>query len=257
MMTVEEMKALALKMGPALSDVASSYIAPINWTDPTTTPTVVIDHATVFFVNTGKRIFAVTASHVYNAFLVQKAASPNIVCCIANRDFDLCTRVIADDPYVDIATFEISEREIRKIGKTVLTGSQNEWPPAPPQQGKGVFFAGYPSVARKILGPNEIEFGIYAANTVATEVTGDLINCQFNRKEWIDHLGLGLPEENYDLSGISGAPLLTLVENDGVMSWRLGGVIYCGPRGGEEMILARSAKFICGDGSIKPFSVCN
>jgi hypothetical protein len=71
-----------------------------------------------------------------------------------------------------------------------------------------------------------LSFGIHAGNTDATEVTDRVITCQFDRQQWIDHLGNGLPPEGYDQGGLSGAPLLTLVENNNVFSWRLGGSFF-------------------------------
>jgi len=59
----------------------------------------------------------------------------------------------------------------------------------------------------------------------------------------------------YNLSGISGCPVLTLVDHKGVLSWRLAGVTYGAPRYEREMILVRRADFIREDGSLKPFLV--
>lgn len=254
-MTPEEMEGLARRMGRPLSDAVVSYVAPIYWTDPRTEPVSVLDSASIFFINTGERTFAVTTSHVYHAYLRKKEATPQIICVVSSRIFVPEASLIDDNPDLDVATFAVNDGEIRRYGKVVLTGSQRQWPPAPPQAGRRVFFAGFPGKARRVLGPTEVEFGIYAANTVATEVTNELITCEFDCKRWIDHIGLGLPEQNYDLSGLSGAPLLTLVEQEGVLSWRLGGVIYSGPRTMSDMILARRPDFIRSDGSLRGFAV--
>jgi len=245
----------ALKLGPALSNVAASYIAPIYWLDPHAPLTAVPQNGTIFFLNCSGTTFAVTADHVYRAYLAKKQAAPHIVCKIGNMTVDPENRCIDRNEDLDIVTFRITDDEIHQIGKLALTGSQQKWPPAPPWPGRGVFFAAYPGVAHILHDGHIIDFGIYAANTIATQVTDELITCEFERERWVDHLGLGLPEEGYNLSGISGCPLLTLVDHRGILSWRLAGVTYGAPRCAGEMILVRRADFIREDGRLTPFSV--
>jgi hypothetical protein len=47
-------------------------------------------------------------------------------------DFDGKNSIIASHPDLDIATFRASSAEITSTKKTVLTGFQSNWPPAPP-----------------------------------------------------------------------------------------------------------------------------
>lgn len=56
----------------------------------------------------------------------------------------------------------------------------------------------------------------------------------FNRANWIDVMGLGLPPERYDFGGISGGPMLSVIERHGLRSWALAGVIYEGPNPSTE-----------------------
>lgn len=168
--------------------------------------------------------------------------------------FDAESRLIDRDSDLDVATFEITEEEVRRLGKSVLTGGQVAWPPLPPWPGRGVFFAGYPGVATRMRG-HVIEYGVYALNTVATSVTDRLIACEFDRANWLDTRGLGLPPAGFDLSGISGSPLLTLVDSKRVLSWRLSGITFSGPRAGTEMILVRRADCLRQDGTLQRFVV--
>jgi hypothetical protein len=41
-----------------------------------------------------------------------------------------------------------------------------------------------------------------------------------------DIMGKGLPPEDFDFGGISGGPMLTVVENCGLRLWRLAGCIF-------------------------------
>ncbi len=70
--------------------------------------------------------------------------------------------------------------------------------------------------------------------------------------------GQGLPPENFDFRGMSGGPMLTVVQNT-LRSWMLAGVIVQGPntdlREGEsipglEIIRARRAQFIKPSGQL-------
>jgi hypothetical protein len=149
----------------------------------------------------------------------------------------------------DVATFRIRQDEVDTLRKTVLRGSERAWPPPPPQAGRGVFFAGYPGLARRAINPNLNEFGIYTAATPATEITDYLITCEFDREEWVHTVGAGLPPENYDLGGLSGAPLLALVEHH-VLSWRLAGIIIQA-RADGNVLLARRADVIRPDGTVE------
>jgi hypothetical protein len=140
--------------------------------------------------------------------------------------FDPEERLIDRDPTLDIATFRITEREVETImGKWIHRPAQ--WPPLPPEEGKGVFTAGSPAVHRRILSGHAIEWGVYSLLVTATAVSDEKIICQFERGEWVDPRGFELaePPPKPSIPGLSGAPLWTLTEN-ATIGWRLGGVIY-------------------------------
>ena len=63
--------------------------------------------------------------------------------------------------------------------------------------------------------------------------------------------------EKYDMGGISGGPMLTIVEHGGLRLNRLAGVIYSGPKPGSddkiegfEVVRARRADFILPNGRL-------
>ena len=52
----------------------------------------------------------------------------------------------------------------------------------------------------------------------------------FDRNCWIPVFRAGgLPPVRYDFGGISGGPMLSVVERNGFRSWALAGIIYEGP----------------------------
>ena len=71
-------------------------------------------------------------------------------------------------------------------------------------------------------------------------------------------LGAMIPE-NFNFGGISGGPMLSVIEHRGLRTWALAGVIYQGPNtshnadeaiAGFELIRARRAHFILPDGTL-------
>ncbi len=60
----------------------------------------------------------------------------------------------------------------------------------------------------------------------------------------------GTAPPDYDIRGVSGAPLVTHVERSGLTLWQLAGVIYKGAGG---MIFAARADYILPDGRLRAF----
>lgn len=252
-MATTKNEAVALLKGPygrEIANVATSYTSVIFWgtLNPHSGDTQ-IGNGSVFFLDCGEGVFAVTADHVYQAYLERKELEPNLICQIGNVPFAPETRLIDQDPILDVATFRIDEREIVADGKVVHRPGPSTWPPKPPEIGKGVFFAGFPRVHRSQNGPRTFEWGSYIGVTTATSVTDQYIACQFDRQEMVDMFGTGLPPEKQWLGGLSGAPLWTLVQTD-IFSWRLGGVIY--QYSSEfEILYARRSGCIARDGHLR------
>jgi hypothetical protein len=160
---------------------------------------------------------------------------------------------------LDIATFRVGQSEIARLGKTVLTGFQTTWPPGPPQQGRGIHYSGYPGVETLHVSEQEVWFGCMTGSGVASSVNERDVSTQIEREYWNSVLGRGLPPVNFVFGGISGGPMLTVVETSTLRSWALAGVIYQGPNPSEnpddaivglEIIKARRAHFIRPDGTL-------
>lgn len=209
--------------GREISNLASSYTSAIFWTSAASD--VKTGHGSIFFIDCGNGPFAITANHVYEGYLKSKKVDPFIKCQIGNVPFIPENRLIDHDKELDIATFTIDEKEIKADDKVVYAVNPNDWPPKPPDIGKGIFFAGYPKKYSKRKLPEKIEFGTYVGVLIATSVSERHIVCQYIRDDIVNIFGTEpLPERQY-LGGLSGAPLWTLVQTE-IFSWRLGGIIY-------------------------------
>jgi len=147
----------------------------------------------------------------------------------------------------DIATLSVSERELETIAKHPIA----YWPPAPPDDDdRGVLLAGYPATEIVKKGPRTSSFGTYAASAIAQRTTEWQLSCrvEWNYVQGMPELG-GLPPRGFDTGGMSGGPVFTIRERDGILSFPLAGVISEG-QPAWDTIIADRADFIRADGSI-------
>ncbi len=251
-MTAENAVALAKSdSGRALLKTAAGHVAPFFFLPGTPAEGTTINNGSVFFLDCGQGAFAVTADHVYQAYLSRKEDDPGLLCRIGAVPFVPEERLIDRDPERDIATFRIEEQEVVRAGKAVYNPSPESWPPEPPHQGQGVLFAGFPGCERRLIRGREVEFGVCAAALVATSVNDRDIVCRLARENWLETFGMDLSRERQFLGGLSGAPLWTVVERAGAVTWRLGGVISSFNEG-WELLKAKHAAGILADGRLKP-----
>ena len=209
-------------------------------------------HGSMFFLDCGRGPFAVTAGHVYDAYLEHVHERHVRGTQVGDIGFDPQERLIASGKHLglDIATFRITPAEIAATGKKIIRGTDGPWPP-PPNEGEVVYFGGFPECERDRIADKEFSFGLHSAMVPLTSFTEHQLCCQFDRKYWMDIRGLGLPPVGYELSGASGGPILQPVFKDGEWDWRLVGVISEGVMAEDfERITAVRAHFILPDGRL-------
>lgn len=252
---------MAAGLGKAELEFVMSLTAPLYW--------IIreghgyrVQNGSAFFLDAGEGIFAVTANHVIEGWK-RDCDNRDVVAlqlgCDLPIDFDSKNAIIAAHKEIDIATFRISASEIASIKKTSLTGYQKAWPPLPPQQDKGIYFGGFPGTETIWLSRTAISFGASPFGGVASSVSERQVSSLVERRRLIPVLGCGLPPENFNFGGISGGPMLNVIEQNGLRSWSLAGVIHEGPNpspdnaqaiGGLEIIMARRAHFLLQDGKL-------
>jgi hypothetical protein len=231
-----------------LHQAAHQYVRPLWWLDPDRSRTDRIRNGTTFFLECGHGAFGVTAGHVYDEFAAH--AERGARCRIGESPVcDLRDRLISRGTTTDIATYRVTTEEVCQFGGAILTGYQDQWPPKAAEVDRGVLFAGFPGMARELPTEYHIEWGIYSALGIASSVSLRDVSCLLERHEWVPTQGAIEPEEGYDLGGISGAPMLALVDGD-VVGWRLAGVIYECSREIGEIVRAARADYIEADGSV-------
>jgi hypothetical protein len=253
---------VAAGLGRAELEFATSLTAPLYWIIREDENRYRVRNGSAFFLDAGAGVFAVTANHVIEKWRDDRAKGTVMALQLGldiQLDFADKNAIIAGHSEIDIASFRISRDEIKTIGKTVLTGYQRAWPPSPPQQDRGVYYSGYPGRERIWLSRHEISFGAAPGGGVASSVSETDVSSLLERQNLIAVLGGGIPPEDYDFGGMSGGPMLTVIETGTIRSWSLAGVIYQGPNPsidpaqaitGLEIIKARRAHFILPDGQL-------
>ncbi len=251
----EEKKAVAASaFTRQMHDSAATHITWLFWRAEHciigAPPTV--HNASAFVLNCGRGPFVVTAAHVYRQFLADKKRSRRMGSQIGNVAFNLQERIIdcGTDRRVDIATFQIEASELATLGKQIVTGTDGAWA-APPNPGEIALFGGFFGSQRIVTNSSEVSFGMHIAMTPVTDLTDHQIRCRFERKNWVDVRGLGLPLPGFDLGGVSGGPLLVPTFINDQWTWRLAGVVSEAQMHREyEAIIAERAHFILPNGRI-------
>lgn len=237
-------------LGRQVLFAAISYSGPFAWSLIREPERRWLGHGTAFALDCGNGPFLVTAAHVVRGCMTDILEyKKGVVVQFGDAEFDLSEALIDIDDDQDLATLKITRQQIAQSERTVLTGSQSDWPPPPPQESKAVFFAGFPACGSYRVNSEAYSFGIYAAILRTTAVGPRNITLHIDPDDLDDFADLGLPTRGQDMAGISGAPLLSWVNVRGVDSWRLGGVIYESSQS-LDVVFAARADFIGVDGKI-------
>ena len=127
---------------------------------------------------------------------------------------DLHKRVVGISEKLDIVTFALDEELVSRLGSTPL----GNWPPKPPQEGKGIMIAGYPGLDRIESKNLTVSFGLFTVIGIARTVTDRQITWLLEREHQIANNKIpNLPYE-YDLGGISGGPVISWFESESFIS---------------------------------------
>ncbi len=233
--------------GEVLQQVAIDCSAPIFWFDPTQDKGErITNNGTVFFLNSGARMFGVTAAHVVEGYRQERQANPELRCQIYSVSFPLEQRVISVSSDLDLATLDVKPGEIEEMGK-VIHEPACAWPPGLPQSGRGVFFAGFPGGQRE-EGSRNVIWGQASALVPVTDVQPDRLHIVFERAFWVPNDNAVLPPEDVRWGGISGGPVFAIIEGN-VVTWYIAAVISQILKG-YEILRATPITFIQADGRI-------
>ncbi len=259
----EAKKILRRGLGRAELEFAASVTAPFFWVLRGSDGIVSYKNGSVFFLDAGSGVFAVTANHVVQECMNDTKSSMFVQSVIGGHGrtvkVNIGDRIIDGNEKIDIATFRVTREEIHCSGCTILTGIQSSWPPPLPEPEQSVTCCGFPGSGRKKLAPNELAFGRFGLGATVSSVHERCISILVERENLRRVLGAKDMPENYDFGGMSGGPVIAIAEMGGIRSWMPAGVIFQGPNSstdpsqsilGLEIIRARPIQFIMADGSL-------
>jgi hypothetical protein len=248
-------------LGEAELALAASFCAPLYWVNRIDVRQIEVKNGSAFFLDAGEGPFGVTAYHVVKNWQQDRESGcgPLRLGGEGNSvEFYFEDRAIAFHHGIDIATFRISPEEIKRIGKTIITGVQSTWPPKPPTVNRGIYYCGFPQTETRQLTLQKVEFGCLRGSGVASSVNDRDVVTMIEREYLIPAGSRPAPPENFDFGGISGGVMITVVEGR-LRLWALAGMIYEGPSTsadpneaipGFEIIRARRSDFIRPDGTL-------
>ncbi|WP_341197671.1 hypothetical protein [Hyphomonas chukchiensis] len=191
----------------------------------------------------------ITAAHVVTEFVLAEELAPQTV-MLMNAVLPKLN-VIDISERLDLATFEIDDAILNAVGKGI--SPLTNWPPQAPTEGRGILMAGYPALVRLTKGVVQnvgiIEWGLFTVLGTAGRVSDEQISWMIDRERNVKHPTIPDPPPNAELGGISGGPVISLLERRGVHYWGLSGIISQASAQ-LERIVAKRADLIAADGKI-------
>ena len=241
-------------IGKFLLEGMMSYVTSVTWGCFKDGVYEVFSSGTAFILNLGEGPFLVTAAHVYEGYLEAKNQNIFFKSTLGDLEFDFekNLRCTLGSGVLDIATFNISNAEIERLGKQTAYSNFDEMEGVI-EEFDGVILCGFPGNERLHTGKQEYEFGLYVALTPVSSSSHRHFGCVFNRGSWVDTIGKGLAAEGYNLGGMSGGPAFRLRESSvGIVSWEFSGVIYDATNSLGEIVLIHHGHFIFPSGQLNP-----
>lgn len=216
---------------------------------------------TCFAVRTSKRLFGVTTAHVIRDHEVSKARGAPLIGQLCDMPFDIEEAIIAIDDDLDVATFELTEEQLRAIRREAFNVGA-DWPPPVPVIGDMIGIIGFPEVMREKLSSQHSVFKAYAMFEFLQDIgerelvlSVDPQHFQYAVTE------TGMPPIDLNLSGASGGPAVLYRVVDGIVScWPVAAIAHGkgmasdGASAGFAMIRCRRIDMLKPDGTLAPNS---
>ena len=243
-------KLIGGELGNAYRRILSTSCAPLCWFARDKRPDLdTMKNGTATIAHTGERLIGITAAHVIEEFVRDEIMTPQTVMLM---NASLPTLSIIDiNSRLDTATFEIDAVTISQIGKDITPLAV--WPPQPPTEGRGILIGGYPRISRKPKTLDgemaSMEWGLLTILGIACRVTEEQIAWMVDHDSDVPHPTIPAPPPRAELGGISGGPVITLLDRNGIHYWGLAGIVS--QASAElERVVARRADYIRANGRI-------
>ncbi|MFO0701893.1 MAG: hypothetical protein U0236_21975 [Nitrospira sp.] len=222
------------------------HASPVWWYDDSKAVGTSILHSGTFsFVNTGKRIIAVSAYHVYEQYLHDKAAGSSLKCQFGGITVEPEKYVIDSDRNFDLVTFDLPVVLATATGVTIHNSPS--WPPTKLAKSDLVILGGYPGNRRLEKSQTlDSDFVSFIGRIAQSSDDHASLCLNIPNSHWPQ--GERLVESPY-LGGMSGGPVFRLITNP-VESLEFAGVIYESHKT-YELVFCRHASVIRSDGTLE------
>lgn len=230
----------------ALRGLVMSHASPVWWYDDgKAVGASILHNGTVSFVNTGERVIAVSAHHVYEQYLRDKAADSTLKCQFGGVTVEPEKYVIDSDQGLDLVTFDLPVVLATATGATIHNSPS--WPPTRLAQSDLVILGGYPG-NRRSEKPQTLDSDFVSFIGRISQSSDDHASMYLNipNSHWPQGERLA---ESPDLGGMSGGPVFRLI-TEPIESLEFAGVIYESHQT-YELVLCSHASAIRSDGTLK------
>ena len=208
------------------------YGRPICWHDDDKPFPKDVTGASCFFLRFSTANIGVTAAHVVRQYQRARTAIPSLICQLHLMPFNLEGALIDTDDTLDIATFSISEPELKATLSDPFDVSSS-WPAKEVvKRDAAIQLVGYPENIRIINSEDRSAvFQAWGALDFVEDFTDSEILLVYDPKRAI---GAPTPPPlGYNMSGCSGGPAIVHVTSGGLHLWHPVGLITSGPKLGE------------------------
>lgn len=231
---------------PALRSIAKMASVPFWWHGRDKEGKYCIHHnGTVCFLQTSKRLIAVTAWHVFDEYRTAKAQQSDIRCQFGATTTEPEKRLIAESEYLDLVTFDMSAVVTAASGG--LPHAPLIWPTSEVSSGEVLLYGGYPGslrVEHELTA--DLPFQWFAGAPIS--VTPENIKLYIDRENFHQPLR-GTSITNVELGGMSGGPVFRLVPAPPIERLELVGFIY-EYQPSLSLVFARPSHYITEQGHI-------
>ncbi len=168
-----------------------------------------LNSASCFLLNLEERVFLATAEHVFEETEKRLKGDPTLKWQVGQLVIDPRERISFREPKTDCLFLWLRRTEVALTGLPILSAAAG-WPPPKLKPGDYVAVAGFPAYMRERLSTAAIQFDCMTAIYRVTTVGPAYCVCQWERKEYLNLLGSGVPPVGTELGGMSGGPVLKI-----------------------------------------------
>ena len=230
---------------PTIRELARSHACPFYWYDDSLpVGNSVLHNGTITFVNTGAATIAISAFHVYNQYIRDRAKGPHIRCQFGSATVEPERYLFSSDENLDLVTFKLPDVLI--AATRVAVHSAVQWPPDRLKQSDLVVFGGYPGHRRtEKYGTLESDFVTFISRVNQSSDDHASVYLNIPESHWPADQSIG---EQPDLGGVSGGPVFRFLTQP-IEMLEFAGIIYESSQT-FELVYARHADHISEVGAI-------